>query len=294
MAIQRIPAVLSCGTPYDNKLLARGIRVGDSRTPGAVKDADELIPTTRYVVSGTGTIGYNSNTYAVGASFVGVAGQTAFTRSASTALLIKTKGNAVPAAGLNVADYIVAGAAGDSIEYPSTDGNSYSPGDMFRGSVGVDFEATNNAHVYQIDDNPAITTALANHHVGSVIFPNTLDYSSALGFGASNGAAVLYNSLAKVYLWNFGTSPARVIIKAYVSERDRIQGGARSDYNFTLPANGVEYGWIPNESFRQGAEGNAWGRTEADREISTNSYVFQTSARNIWLKPESDPALGFQ
>lgn len=297
--IQIIPALRPCLKATDIRSLGNGVKVGETRTPGDVKDNDDIAADIKYVVQGTGTIDYDSVTYAVGREFTGDAGETDFTRSATTARVIKTKGVAIQPAGLSASDYIVVGTVADSLTYPSilegVEDVAFSPGDIFRGATGVPFSITqgSNTKVYEIDDNPAITTALAVHHIGSVTFPNTLDYSQALEFGDSQGVAVKGTRLNTVYFWNFGSVAAKVMINSYSSSIERSSGAMRSNEQIELPPNGVAYEWPPSYPFLQAGLGGITG-DEAAVEAKQNAYWFQTEARDVWIRPILETSAGFQ
>ena len=99
MSLQLMRGILPCGKPADLRVLSPGIRVGDSYSGGDVTDGTAIVEDARYVVSwnrlpadtGTGLpnrlasgayIDYNNNQQAIGSSFLGVSGQTMFTRHA--------------------------------------------------------------------------------------------------------------------------------------------------------------------------------------------------------------------
>ena len=300
MPVTIIPPLRPCLRATDLRSLGNGVKVGETRTPGDVKDADEIIATRMYIVHGTpadGTIRYNGNDVSIGRSVIGVAGQTSFTRSANTVRLIKTKTSTqagIPTDGLTASDYIVAGDPTDLIEYPDTSGRQYAPGQMFRGAPGVSYrKIDDDVRVFEIDDNPAITTALAVHHIGSVTFPNTLDYSQSLGFDASQGVAVKGTNLAVIVLWNFGTAAATVRLQAYSSDIERSSGAIRSDETIELPSGGLPYLFWPSYPFLQAGLGGITGDEDAVA-AKQNAFVFQTNSRNIWVLPLLHTSAGFQ
>ena len=225
----------------------------DRRTV-TVADGTDIINGGNYVVSGTGTITYNGNSYDSGDTFVGVSGTTSFSRSAPTAILMRV--------------------------FP------------------------NNVAVYKIADNGVIET-LTRHKLGAVAIPNipALDNSGSIGESGNNvGAAIPADNLEKIYVWNFGTSTARVWFRSFIPNIDNSLGATRRDVHADIPADQVAFCWLPTELFRQGANNSRFtpADTETDaasvaqREAVLNAFIIQTAAENIWIKPEASTFLGVQ
>lgn len=315
MALQIINQVLPCGKPADVRTLTASLQVGQNLDEGDIADDVDIVDGEKYVVTGTGTITYNSTDYDVGEEFDGVAGETDFTRSVPEARVIRVE-EAVAGTSVDNAYYIVSGSAStDTITYPEgTGGVSMSPGTVFRGESGFEFvrdvhmdtqdppqPITNNVVVYKIKDNDTIEI-LTMHKLGAIGIPNFpgLDNSESLGVDMNNGAAIPdpNGTLSRIYVWNFGTSPATVYFRAFIPQIDADLGAARRDISdVVIPANGVSaFEWPPTELFRQGANNTRYNTTEADRQASLSAYIIQTASTNkdIWIKPESDLSLGVQ
>lgn len=285
MALQLIPQVLPCGKPVDLRALGFGFLAGQTYNAGDIPDGTDLVAGARYVVSGipsSGTITYNSVQQSVGSTFLGVSGQTAFTRSTSTVRLVRTETAVTPPASLKASYYIVSGAGSARATYQNL---NYSPGQAFRAVANTPATLSGGAVLYEIEASNKVEV-LATHKIGARPIPGLLDFSSALGVETINGAAVPAENLNRVYLWNFGTAKATVIIKAYNTEFDAETGATRRDWQFDLPANQQPFIWFPSEGFRQGAEGIVFGE---DRVYAQDAFIFQTSGSNkdVWIKPEA-------
>ena len=295
MALQLIPQVLPCGKPADLRLLGSSLLAGQTYNAGDVADGTNIVSGARYVVSGTpssGTITYASAPKAIGSTFLGAAGQTSFNRSTSTVRLIRVETDAVAVNALDNSYYIVAGSGNDSVAYRLRE---YSPGDLFRAQGTTSATASGNAVIYRVASIDTVEI-LAAHLLGSRPIPGIIDNSSALGIENVNGAAIPAENLNRVYLWNFGSSPADVIIKAYNTNFDSETGATRRDWQFTLPANQQPWIWIPSEGFRQGAEGAEFGEDAEDRVYAQDAFIFQTAStnKNVWIKPEATEFYGLQ
>ena len=297
MAIQTIPSLLPCLKATDLRSLGGGLKVGESVDEGDVADGTDIVAGARYVVSGSpsnGTIAYASSPRAIGATFLGASGQTTFSRSTSTVRLNRVKTASTAVSGIKDSYYIVSGGSNDSVNYP-TGGAEYSAGQVFRGNVGGRMEINNNAVVYEIEDAGKIIT-LAQHKIGSRTVSGVVDNYSALGLGDRNGVAVNASSLSMIALWNFGQASADVLLKSYIPPLDNATGAERRDVNIELPTGGNPYVFWPTESFRQGGATNSFGERAEDRELTQNSFVFQTSDSNkdVWIVPILTTSAGFQ
>ena len=291
MAIQVINPTMPAGRACELRALPNSVKIGDTIIEGDIADGVDIVDGAHYVVVGSpanGTISYDGDDYNIGQEFDG-GSETDFTRSTSTVRIVRTKPTAVSTTALGNNWYVVVGGSGDSIIF---NGVTYPPGSIIRG-MQLTFTVRGSATVFLIESINKIET-LAMYHFGSKLLPNELDYSSSLGIRNSSAAAVPASNLNRVYFWNYGSSAARLIIKAYVSALDREIDAERSDALVTLPANEEPWIWVPTEPFRQGGEGNAFGENAEDRRRTINAFVFQTDSQNqgIWIKPESNTLSG--
>lgn len=297
MALQRINPVLPFGKPFDERKLATGINVGDSFDEGDIADGVSIVDGVTYVVSGSpssGTITYNGAARAFGSKFDGVAGNTTFTRSTSTVRLVRVQGDAVLASErLEDAFYIVAGASSsDTIVYPSVDGDTYGRGASFRGAAGGRFTINGSAEVFKIESINRVET-LAMYQLGARPVPNIIDNSQALGIEDTDGAAIPADGVYKIYLWNYGTTRARVWFRSFISDLERKTGATSRDINEDIDPNEM-FAWIPTDLFWQQGTGRQFGTQNVDRELALGSFIIQSESSGVWIKPEFDSSVGLQ
>lgn len=296
MALQRINPVLSFGKFYDERVIKTGISVGDLFDEGDIADGVDIVDGVTYVVSGSpdsGTITYDGSSRAFGSKFDGVAGNTTFTRSASTVRLVRVQGDAVlESERLEDAFYIVAGSSsGDTIVYPSVNGETYNRGDSFRGSAGGRLTINGSAEVFKIESIDKVQT-LAMYQLGARPIPNIIDNSQALGIENTDGAAIPADGVYQVRLWNLGTSNVRVWVRSFVSDVERKTGATSRDVNRELEPN-VVYNWKANELFWQQGTGRQFGTEGVDRNLALGSYIIQCESP-IWILPEFDASVGLR
>ena len=312
MPFQVIPQSYPCGKPAKLRLLnldslGSPINIGDSFSEGNVADGVDIESGVVYVVTGganrsspgftTGTISYAGDDYNVGQKITGTSGNTSFTRSVPEIKLLRTSGSAISATAVTDGYYVVSGGDDDSVVYPTGSGNTYRAGDVFKADAGTSFSmtTTGSPEVFRITDTNRIDI-LARHNIGAHPIPGVVDYSASLGTNPSQGAVIPADFLNRVYIWNFGTSAARVIFRAYNSTLDTETGATRMDVAPNLLSDQEPYIWFPTTSFRQGAEGS--GLVAGDRSSNANfdedtaniqnAFLIQTNATGIWVKPEHD------
>ena len=219
MAFQIIQQTLPCGAPANIRTLTGNIQVGQDINAGDVPNGTSIVEGARYIVSGTGTIDYNSRTYNVGQSFVGVSGQASFTRSANTAQLLRVQGSANPS--IEDAYYAVSGnAATDSVSYPTEDGaissNAvvYFPGDVFRGSTGFGFSEDKYSIIADGTDILAGVVYVVTG-TGTITYPTAAQASSIEGVQAT-----VYNPGDKFLGVSGGTDFTRSAATAILNRLD--------------------------------------------------------------------------